>query len=469
VWYCDACETSRAYREDPVACPSCGGPLRQDEDVLDTWFSSWLWPFSTLGWPDDTADLKRYYPTDVLVTAPEILFFWVARMIFAGLHFMGRLPFHTVYLHGTVRDTQHRKMSKSLGNGIDPLDVVQQFGADALRFTVTNGLSVGTDIVLDHTNLEASFAAGRHFANKLWNVGRLVLSHVSEGPGVGSRESDLPSEGLRLSDRWILSRLELCVRETTEHYERFRLNDATGAPYHFLWDDFADWYLEAIKPRLYGDEPGGDVARAVAVHCFSTVLRLLHPVMPFITETLYRRLPGNRDTTIVTAPWPRPAGHADPGAQDDFAFVQAVVGAVRTIRADYNVKPGQPVAASLTGTTERQQAAVQAELGMVQRLAKVGDLGQSAPAGAGAWDVLPGGAAVFVSLGDAIDVPKECLRLSDERSRLERQLAALAGKLGNEGFIAKAPAEVIAGERAKQVVWTEKVTALSAKLKALGC
>jgi len=464
VWYCDACGTSKAYREDPAACPECGGALRQDEDVLDTWFSSWLWPFSTLGWPGDSADLKRYYPTDVLVTAPEILFFWVARMIFAGLHFMGRLPFHTVYLHGTVRDTQHRKMSKSLGNGIDPMDVVRSFGADALRFTVTNGLSVGTDIILDHTDLETSFAAGRHFANKLWNVGRLVLSHVS---GAGSREADLRGVDLRLSDRWILSRLEACVRDTTGHYERFRLNDATGAPYHFLWDDFADWYLEAIKPRLYGDEPGGDVARAVAVHCFSTVLRLLHPVMPFITETLYRRLPGTADATIVTAPWPTSAGHADAAAADDFAFVQAAVNAARTIRADYNVKPGQVVPASLTGTSDRQRGAVQAELGMIQRLAKI-ELGTAA-SGAGGYEVLPGGAALFVALGEAIDVQKECKRLGDERSRLEKQLAGLAAKLGNTTFIAKAPPEVIEGERAKQVAWTEKAKALGDKLKALGC
>src|SRR5205085_8386644 len=222
VWYCDACRTSKAYRDDPKGCETCGGALRQDEDVLDTWFSSWLWPFSTLGWPDKTVDLTRYYPTDVLVTAPEILFFWVARMIFAGQHFMGKMPFHTVYLHGTVRDTQHRKMSKSLGNGIDPLDVVRLYGADALRFTVTNGLAVGTDIILDNKDLDASFAAGRNFANKLWNVGRLVLSHLERGMGNGESGMahspfPIPDSRLALADRWILSKLDRCVRETTEH------------------------------------------------------------------------------------------------------------------------------------------------------------------------------------------------------------------------------------------------------------
>lgn len=467
VWYCDACGTQKAYRDDPKACPECGGPLRQDEDVLDTWFSSWLWPFSTLGWPDDTPDLRRYYPTDVIVTAPEILFLWVARMVFAGIHFMGKLPFHTVYLHGTVRDTQHRKMSKSLGNGIDPLDVVKLYGADALRFTVTNGLAVGTDIILDPKDLEGSFATGRNFANKLWNVGRLVLGHL-EGGKAGSWQLAAGSK-LRLADRWILSRLDRCIRETTEHLERFRLNDAAGAPYHFLWNDFADWYLEAIKSRLYGDEPGGDVARAVAVYCFSTVLRLLHPVMPFITETLYRRLPGNADATIVTAPWPTPAGYEHPAAEQAFGFAQAVVNAARAVRSDYNVKPGQTVRASLAGLSAESRAAAQAEQVMIRRLAKLSILDESAPAGSGAYQVLPGGASLFVALGDAIDVSKECARLSEELARLEQQLQGLTAKLANENFVSRAPPQVVANERLKQVEWTEKTKGLRAKVKALGC
>ncbi len=475
VWYCDACRTSKAYREDPKACERCAGPLRQDEDVLDTWFSSWLWPFSTLGWPEQTADLARYYPTDVLVTAPEILFFWVARMIFAGMHFMGRMPFHTVYLHGTVRDTQHRKMSKSLGNGIDPLDVVRLYGADALRFTVTNGLAVGTDIILDPNDLEASFASGRNFANKLWNVGRLVLGHV-EGMSaddrrlwtVDSRQSATNST-LSLADRWILSKLDRCVRETTEHLERFRLNDATGTPYHFLWDDFADWYLEAIKPRLYGEEEGGEVARAVAAHCFDTVLRLLHPVMPFITEALHRRLEGGADATIVTGPWPAPGGREDPVAEQHFAFVQATVDAVRAIRADANVKPNQAVAASIAVAEAWQRTALEAEHSMIARLARISSLDHAPSAGPGAHAVLPGGASLFVALGDAIDVGRECARLGEELARLEKQLAALDAKLANEKFLAKAPPEVVATEREKKASWTEKTSVLRAKLKSLGC
>ncbi|HEY2804916.1 MAG TPA: valine--tRNA ligase [Gemmatimonadales bacterium] len=473
IWYCDACKTTKAYREDPSSCEKCGGALRQDEDVLDTWFSSWLWPFSTLGWPDQTPDLERFYPTDVLVTAPEILFLWVARMIFSGLHFMKQLPFHTVYLHGTVRDTQHRKMSKSLGNGIDPLDVVQLYGADALRFTVINGLSVGTDIILDNTDLEATFASGRNFANKLWNVGRLVLSHAESlsadsGPRPAASWPLADGSKLALSDRWILSRLDRCVRETTDHLERFRLNDSTGTPYHFLWDDFADWYLEAIKPRLYGDEPGGDVARAVAVHCFDTVLRLLHPVMPFITETLFRKLPGNADATIVLAPWPA-GDRNDTAAEEDFAFVQALVDAIRVIRADAGVKPGQTVAASVAGLTAKTRASIDAERVTIMRLGKLSSLDEAAASGPGGYGVLPAGASVFVALSGAIDIQKECARLGEECSRLEKQLSALEAKLANEKFLAKAPPDVIATEREKRASWAEKIGTLRAKVKALGC
>ena len=472
VWTCDACGLVNAFREDPDACPACGGPLRQDEDVLDTWFSSWLWPFSTLGWPERTADLARYYPTDVLVTGPEILFFWVARMIMAGLHFMGRVPFHTVYLHGTVRDTRHVRMSKSLGNGIDPLEVVRRFGADALRFAITSGLAVGTDIVLDPNDLDTSFAAGRNFANKLWNVGRLLLAALEEGEAA-PLEAVAP-ERLALADRWVLARLQRAVRETTEHLEKFRLNDAVGTPYHFLWDDFADWYLEEIKPRLRGEQPGGDVARAVAAHAFDTVLRLLHPTMPFITEELYRRLPGRAGASIVVAPWPgADAGRDDPDAERDFGFVQAVVNAVREVRADYGVKPGQDLPAFYATASAGQRAAVAAEDAMVRRLGKLRDLaplGDGAAAGrVGAHVVLPLGAELFVPLGDAIDVGRECSRLGTELSRLETQLAGLRAKLGSEAFRSRAPAEVVAREEEKERQWSTRCEAIAAKRAALGC
>jgi valyl-tRNA synthetase len=472
VWYCDACGTQSAFREDPPACPACGAPLRQDEDVLDTWFSSWLWPFSTLGWPERTSDLAAYYPTDVLVTAPEILFFWVARMIMAGLHFMGRVPFHTVYLHGTVRDTHHVRMSKSLGNGIDPLEVVRRFGADALRFAITSGLAVGTDIVLDPDDLDSSFAAGRNFANKLWNVGRLLLAALGDAPAPAL--GDVPAARLGLADRWILARLARTVRDTTEHLERFRLNDAVGTPYHFLWDDFADWYLEEIKPRLRGGSPDAEAARAVAAHVFDTVLRLLHPAMPFITEALYRRLPGRADASIVVAPWPASTEQRDdPDAERDFAFVQALVDGVREVRADYGVKPGQQLPAFVGACTPSQRAALEAEDAMVRGLARLrglADLDQASVAGkVGAHLVLPEGAELFVALGEAIDVGKECERLGGELARLDRQLAGLTAKLANPQFTARAPAEVVERERTKEREWAQKREALASKLAALGC
>ncbi|MBI4542507.1 MAG: valine--tRNA ligase [Gemmatimonadetes bacterium] len=468
VWYCDACGTAKAYRDDPMRCDGCGGALRQDEDVLDTWFSSWLWPLSTLGWPEQTEDLKRYYPTDVLVTAPDILFFWVARMIFAGLHFTGRVPFHTVYLHGTVRDTRHRKMSKSLGNGIDPLEVVQRYGADALRFTVTHGLAVGTDIILDPDDLKGSFASGRNFANKLWNVGRLVLSHLAEGevPAL----DDVRRADLGLADRWVLSRLARAVPEATAHFERFRLNDAVGTPYRFLWEDFADWYLEEIKPRLRGPEPAGSHARAVAVHCFDTALRLLHPIMPFITEALFRRLPGRSNQSLVTAPWPdAPERWRDEAAERDFAFVQALVNAVRAIRADYGVPPRHALAASLARLGDSQRRAVSLERPMILRLAKLSRLEEAPASGAGAHAVLPEGGELFVALGDAINVAKECGRLAEQVRRLDGRLELLRAKLEDPGFTARAPAEVVARERDKERGWGEKRGALAAKLAALDC
>ncbi len=468
VWYCDACGTMNAYREDPARCGKCGGPLRQDEDVLDTWFSSWLWPFSTLGWPDETPDLARYYPTDVLVTAPEILFFWVARMIMAGLRFMGRVPFHTVYLHGTARDTQHRRMSKSLGNGIDPLDVVHRYGADALRFTVINGLAVGTDIILDPNDLETSFATGRNFANKLWNVGRLVLASVEGKDAEGLTAERLNAGHLQLADRWIRSRLDRTIREATEHCENFRLNDAVGSPYHFLWDEFADWYLEEIKPRLRGEAAGGDVARAVAVHCFDTVLRLLHPVMPFITEALWRRLPGNADATIVTAPWPVPAGREDAGAEQDYAFFQAVIASVREIRADFGVTPTQMVRIAFIDPSPRCERVVQEAQAAIMWLGRVTAV-TPMPAGAGVRAVLPEGALLFVELGESTDLAKQCRRLSEQHARLGTQLQGLRAKLANPGFVTKAPADVVHSERAKERTWSEKLDRLARHLADLKC
>jgi valyl-tRNA synthetase len=476
VWYCDSkdCGKVSVNRTDLEVCPGCGGPLRQDEDVLDTWFSSWLVPFSSLGWPDRTKDLATFYPGHTLVSAPEILFFWVARMIMSGIHFMGAVPYTDIYLHGTVRDTQHRKMSKSLGNGIDPLEVVERYGADALRYSLISGMSVGTDVILDPHDLEGSFAAGRNFANKLWNAGRFILTNLpgptralaGQSPGVIRREE------LALADRWIIARCDATVTEATEAYQRFRLNEAAAAVYHFIWSDLADWYIEQVKPRLHGDQPGGDVARAVVAQTFDVALRLLHPVMPFITEALWRRFPGRpKSASISIAPWPVADRRAqDPQALRDFGLVQELVGAIRTIRAEYGVQPGQAVRAVVSGDNRRVLAALDQERPTITRLAKLSHLvfGESRER-VGGHAVLSEGTTVFVPLGEAIDIGRECGRLGSEVDRLVRLVESQEKKLGNEQFVSRAPSEVVERERQKLTTWQEQREVLVKKRELLGC
>jgi valyl-tRNA synthetase len=476
VWYCDAagCGATSVSRTDLEVCPGCGGPVRQDEDVLDTWFSSWLVPFSSLGWPEQTRDLATFYPGHTLVSAPEILFFWVARMIMSGLHFMGEVPYTDIYLHGTVRDTQHRKMSKSLGNGIDPLEVVERYGADALRYSLVSGMSVGTDVILDPADLEASFAAGRNFANKLWNAGRFILTNL-QGPTrplAGRHTAVIRREELALADRWIIARCDATVAEATEAYQRFRLNDAAGAVYHFIWSDLADWYIEQVKPRLYGDVPGGDVARAVVAQTFDVALRLLHPIMPFITEALWRRFPGRPDSaSISVAAWPASDSRArDPDALKHFGLVQELVSAIRTIRAEYGVQPGQLVRAVVSGESEAAAAALKQERPTITRLAKLSELalGESRER-VGGHAVLSDGTAVFVPLGDTIDVGRECGRLSTEVDRLRQLVESQEKKLGNEQFVSRAPTEVVERERQKLTSWKDQREVLVKKRELLGC
>jgi valyl-tRNA synthetase len=455
-------------REVPGACPGCGGTLRQDEDVLDTWFSSWLTPFSSLGWPERTADLAAFYPGHTLVTAPEILFFWVARMIMAGLHFMGEVPFRTIYLHGTVRDTQHRKMSKSLGNGIDPLEVIDRYGADALRYTLVSGMAVGTDVILDPADLDASFAPGRNFANKLWNIGRLLLGHVSDAT---PQLADVSDDELTLADRWILTRADRAIAEASEHYERFRLNDAASVIYHFLWSDLADWYLEAAKPRLYGKAAGGVAAQAVAAHAFGTALALLHPVMPFITETLWRRLPGRAtDDILIATPWPTPCGRGSDEAHDDFAAVQAIVTAVRTLRAEYGVAPGQPIPLTVVDASPAAGRAVAREGDTILLLAKGASLAVADEVGeAGGTAVLEDGTTVVVPLGDLVDVERECTRLGGELEHMRRLIGSQEQKLANTNFTSRAPAAVVDKEREKLASWRTQAEALAEKRRSFGC
>ena len=475
VFTCTQCKHTWADREDPKACPKCGGRVEQDPDVLDTWFSSWLWPFATLGWPERTADLARFYPGHTLVTAPEILFFWVARMLMSGYHFMDRrLPFATVYLHGTVRDTQHRKMSKSLGNGIDPLDVVRLYGADALRWTLIAGSSLGADVILDPADLETAFAPGRNFANKLWNIGRFILSQLPERvPPIET----LDAPALPLADRWILSRLQRTIAEATAQVEQFRLDEAAKVCYEFAWKELADWYVEAVKPRLAARGADAEAAQAVLAYCFDSALRLLHPVVPFITEELWQKLPGHAaDELLAAAAWPRPRAElANATADTQFARVQEVISAIRNIRAEYRVAPKARIAATVTTRNDAARRVLLGERETIVRLAQLAELSLDGKAGGGdlggpgGHAVLRDGSAVFVPLGGAIDVQQECRRLSSEATRLDQQLAALAAKLTNENFVARAPAEVVARERDKEQAWRNQRGVLAEKLKALGC
>ena len=467
VFTCTKCGEQWADRQDPKQCRKCGGPVEQDPDVLDTWFSSWLWPFATFGWPERTPDLARFYPGHTMVTAPEILFFWVARMIMAGYHFLGERPFSTVYLHGTVRDTQHRKMSKSLGNGIDPLDVVRLYGADALRWTLIAGSSLGADVILDPSDLETTFAPGRNFANKLWNIGRFILAQLPED--VESIEK-LNLSALALADRWILTRAYATIVAATDQLETFRLDEAAKACFEFAWKDLADWYVEAVKPRLAAGDAAA--AQAVLAFCFDTVLRLLHPVVPFITEDLWQRLPGRRpEELLVTAAWPTvPPQLLKLEAAFEFTRVQEAISKIRMIRAEYRIAPKIRLAASIKPRTDLIRAAFEGERETIVRLAQLSDLDLDGGfGGAGAHAVLADGSEVFVALADAIDVRQECRRLSSELTRLEQQLSGLAAKLTNQNFVARAPAEVVAQEREKERAWRDQRQALADKLKSLGC
>jgi len=355
--------------------------------------------------------------------------------------------------------------------------VVDRYGADALRFTVVGGLAVGTDVILDPEDLESSFASGRNFANKLWNVGRFILGNL-DGPVrplAGSDPAVIRRNELSLADRWIIARCDAAVREATEGYERLRLNEAANAAYRFLWNDLADWYLEAIKPRLFGEQPGGEVARAVVVQTFDVALRLLHPVMPFVTETLWKRLPGRHpDATLVVAPWPRPDGRAsDPRAMAEFSAGQEVITAIRSIRSEYEVPPGQLVRVTVSHPGSATQAALRQLAVTVQRLAKVSELSvvaeESGNGGPTAGAVLTDGAGLTIPLGDLIDTEKECRRLAAEAARLLQAISGQEQKLANEQFVSRAPAEVVQRERDKLATWRDQVAVLEGKRERLGC
>jgi valyl-tRNA synthetase len=478
VWYCrdEACEETIVAREAPEVCPECGGrDLEQDPDVLDTWFSSWLWPFSTMGWPEETGDLEVFYPTDTLVTGADILFFWVARMVMAGLEFTGELPFTDVVLNGMVRDHRGRTMSKSLGNGIDPMEVVDRFGADAMRYTIVSRAALGTDIQLNYQDLEEAFRVGRNFGNKIWNAARLALSLLDEE----DLARDPGAEELELADRWILSRFRGAAGDVTQALEAYRMHDVAGEGYRFVWGEFCDWYLELAKPRLHGDR--GEESRRAAAATLGTVvqgwLRLLHPVMPFITEEIHTRLPGHDDEdTLMFGPWPRPAEERDdPEAEAVMDELQELVTSVRNLRGEYNVDPGQEVALRLSRISRETRAALEAEGDGIRRLARLSEIhvhgddgeGDSREGEAGAHGVLRSGTELFVPLAEVLDLERERSRLEDEVERIDGLLRGSEKKLENEQFLEKAPEEVVEREREKHRSLQEQRERLLEKRSAL--
>jgi len=461
VWYCLRCETEIVAREEPQVCPKCGSPeLEQDPDVLDTWFSSALWPFSTLGWPAATPELKHFYPTSVLVTGRDIIFFWVARMIFAALEFMDEVPFRDVFIHGLVLDALGRKMSKSLGNGVDPLEVIEKYGADSLRFMLVTGNTPGNDQRFHFEKLEGA----RNFCNKLWNASRFVLMNLD-----GYRPDGETGEKT-LSDRWILSRYEDTLVRVTENLEAYDLGEAARALYEFVWDEFCDWYVELAKPRLYHGTPG---ERATAQHVLVAVLRgtleLLHPFMPFITEAIWQHLP-HRGETITQAPWPASVpARRDPEAEAAMNLVMEVTRAIRHIRSEMNVPPARRANVLLVCPDAASRAILERWGDYVETLAAAelevfADLPTEPRQAAHA---VTGGVEIYVPLAGLIDTEKEAARLARELVEVEKDLARAEAKLANPEFLTKAPPDVVAKEREKRDELAHKRAAINERLRVL--
>ncbi|WP_322180934.1 valine--tRNA ligase [Neglectibacter caecimuris] len=457
AWYCEDCGEIIVSETDAEICPKCGSRhLRQDSDTLDTWFSSALWPFSTLGWPENTEELKYFYPTDTLVTGYDIIFFWVARMIFSGLEHMGEAPFKTVFFHGLVRDAQGRKMSKSLGNGIDPVEVIDRYGADALRFTLVTGNSPGNDMRFS----DEKVAASRNFANKLWNAARFIHMNI-DGKDVPCA---LP-ETLSLEDKWILSRFMSVTKEMTENLEKFELGIAVAKLYDFLWDDFCDWTIELAKIRMNGeDEADAQNTRQVLVWVLSNTLKLLHPFMPFITEEIWQSLPHEGEALIV-APWPvYDKALCFPEEEAEMAKVMELITAVRTRRSEMNVPPSRK--AHLYVETA-SPAAFETEREAILRLAYCSglEIGEAFSVD-GAVTVVTAACKGYLPMDDLVDKAAETARLRKELEGAKKQLANAEAKLQNETFIGKAPQKVIDGVRDNAEKLREKVRLIEESLKA---
>ena len=458
AYYCDDCGEVMVSAQEVHTCSKCGSThVHQDPDTLDTWFSSALWPFSTLGYPDDTKELEYFYPTDTLVTGYDIIFFWVARMIFSGVEHMGQVPFHTVLIHGLVRDAQGRKMSKSLGNGIDPLLVIDQYGADALRFTLATGNAPGNDMRFSDEKVKAS----RNFANKLWNAARFVLMYLGNDYSYPGLPKDLAIE-----DKWILSKVNTLAKEVTDNLERFELGIAVAKLYDFIWDVFCDWYIEIAKIRLQSGE-GADTAKAVLVYVLTDILKLLHPFMPFITEEIYQAIPHDTESIMISK-WPEYDPTLSFAAEE--AQIEKIMDAIRAIRnrrAEMNIPPSKKSKVYVE-TAFADVFAVGSEF--IKRLAYAsdveiadafGDLGNTVT-------IVTNDAKIYIPLGDLVDFEAEAKRLQKELAAAEEKLAFINKKLDNPGFVNKAPEKVVQQNRDEAAKLTEKIANLRSSLENLG-
>jgi valyl-tRNA synthetase len=488
VYYCEKCEHTMVAKAAPAKCSKCSGPVRQDPDVLDTWFSSWLWPFSTLGWPQQTKDLEHFYPTHTLVTAQEIIFFWVARMVMAGYFCMKAPPFTDVYIHGTVRDITGKKMSKSLGNIIDPLDIIKQYGTDALRYTLVTATAIGQDLFLS----EERFTAGRNFANKLWNATRFVMSAgpaASGSPGarqlpspsasaggaqlaapLGARPSASPAP-ITIPDRWILSRLQHTTTRVTNALDAYQFNDAATALYDFLWHDFCDWYVEIAKVQMPQSAEAKATTLAIMHKVLETGLRLLHPVMPFVTEELWQHLrPSDAGPSIMKAPWPKAAKKlTDDEAEAQFARFAAVVGAIRTMRAELNVPPDRKPPVHLITPQAAVRQFFESQQPLLQALAGVAEVHVAAQAQKpkDAATAVVEGIEVILPLAGLIDVAKERERKQQRVAELTKHLQQAEARLKDSDFTDKAPAEIVQGARERKQQLEEDLKKTAAQLTVL--
>lgn len=464
AYYCQDCGKIVVSREEPHTCPQCGGlSFKQDEDTLDTWFSSALWPFSTLGWPEHSQDLDYFYPTDVLVTGYDIIFFWVIRMVFSGIEQTGKLPFHTVLIHGLVRDSQGRKMSKSLGNGIDPLEVIDKYGADALRMTLITGNAPGNDMRFYWERVENS----RNFANKVWNASRFIMMNIEKAPDVTAVSLD----SLTMADRWILSKVNTLTKDVTENLDKYELGIALQKVYDFIWEEFCDWYIEMVKPRLYNED---DTTKAAAVWTLRTVLiqalKLLHPFMPFLTEEIFCNLQ-EEEETIMVSQWPLYRAEWNYSAEETSTqTIKEAVRAIRGVRTAMNVPPSKKATVYVVSEDQGLLGIFEHSKSFFATLGYAGEVMLQKDKTGIAEDavsaVIPG-AVIYMPFADLVDIDKEIERLQGEEKRLAGELARSNGMLNNEKFVSRAPEAKIAEEKAKLQKYTQMMEQVKARLAQL--